>query len=208
MTSHDVDFLLEAFRELNVPEEMLPRGLQRRLIDELAALYERKGLMSGVSAPPLYNCCPNAHACWKNRDEWRPTGGWSGVSLPWIGPDYPERGVVVVLGINMNQYGGPPAAFVLASYEHEHFGRGRKLMRYGNPHYKGGLLAYGTTRPAACVLDKLDGNEIEDHEKPRELAGPLLRIARWNAGQVLSQPGARQAVPRDVDPLPRNASGG
>jgi hypothetical protein len=82
LTSHDGDALLAAFRNMDVPEEMVPSGLQRRFVDEFVALYERKGLMSGVRTPSLYDCCPNARTCWKNRNEWKPPDGWGGVSLP------------------------------------------------------------------------------------------------------------------------------
>ena len=83
----------------------------------------------------------------------------------------------------MNEYSQLPAAFALASYEHEHFGRGEKQMLYGNDRsdYNGGPLGYRTTRPAAPVLDKLDGGEVADHVDARELVDPLRRIARWNA---------------------------
>ena len=183
MTSHDDDDLLAAFRTDHVPEGMLPSGLQRRFIDDFAALYEKKGLMSGIQTPPLCDCCPNARACWNGRTEWKPPDGLGGVSLPWIGPDYPERDGVVVLAMNMNEYGQLPAGFKLASYEHEDFGRGKKLMLYGNrrSRYRGSLLAYRTTRSAASVLDKLDGREVVNHDDPCELVEPLHRIARWNA---------------------------
>jgi hypothetical protein len=188
MTSHDDDddllaALRKEFRKWAVPdpEEMLPTGLQRRFIDEFVALYQRKGLMSGVRTPPLYRCCPNASACWKNREEWK--RDWSRVALPWIGPDYPDQGGVVVLAKNMNEYGDLAASFVLASKEQRDFAAGKTKMMYDNKRrdYNGSLLAYGTTRSAASVLDKLDRGEVVDHREPAELVYALRRIARWNA---------------------------
>jgi hypothetical protein len=188
--------LIRAFREWGIAPDMLPRGLQRRLLSEFEALYERSGLLLDGQTPPLCQCCPQARVCWEPASpKSRPGEGDGAVSLPWVGPDYPAQDGVVVLGMNFNKASGLPEAFELAAYEHEHFALGEKKMGYGNWRevYAGSLFAYRSTRSAAAALDWIDAVQVVDHVDSRDLVEPLWRIARLQAVKCAPYNGRRGA---------------
>jgi hypothetical protein len=170
----------------------LPAGQQADLVLQIADLYERRGLLTeAAAAPPLWNCCSNAAACWGRLPSTaRVEPG--GISLPWVGPDY-RPGGVAVLGMNFHEASGLTMAFQLAAYELEHLPTGRRKMTYDASGYRGSMFAYRSTRSAAVLLDVADGKPAADHLEPAELGPALSRLARVQAVKCAPANGRRSA---------------
>ena len=176
-----------------VDEPDFPRGEQLRMLSGLTRIYASEGLIRGVRAAPLWACCPQAPDCWKAAAAHRPPrrDDRSGISLPWIGPEY-QRGGVAIIAINLRDAGG-----LLREYEItcESAGDGSQLSRLaaGFRTAHGSRLGYGSTRSAASVLDWLEGRPITDRTEPSELCGVLRRVTRLQAVKCSPADGGRSS---------------
>jgi hypothetical protein len=159
--------------------EDVPAGEQLTLLTRVASLYETKGLLRDGSAPPLWECCPNAGSCWARAAPGsQPNSGEAngGMPLPWIGPGY-RRGGVVVVAINLRDASGLMIEYVITCWP---TGQLDTLSGGGyKPHSSD--FAYRSTRSAAALVDLADGRPAEDHAEPTQLAPYLRRTARLQA---------------------------
>jgi hypothetical protein len=162
-----------------VGDEDIPSGEQLELLTELSSLYTQRGLLAeDGSQPPLWRCCTNRSSCWRDNVDCRPpeADGRSGISLPYIGPSYRPGGVVVV-GLNLRDAGGLLEEYAITCSFPGEPSQLNELVR-GRRKIHGSTFGYRTTRSAAAVLDAIDGDPVEDHENPVDLAPILKRIAR------------------------------
>jgi hypothetical protein len=178
-----VDLFAEEF-----DAEDTPAGEQLQLLTSIASLYEAKGLLRDGFAPPLWECCPNAAACWaRAAPGTQPSDGEAngGIPLPWIGPAY-RRGGVVVVAINLRNASGLMIEYVITCWPD---GQLDTLSRGGSkPH--GSDFAYRATRSAAALVDIAEGRRAEDHVQPTELPSYLRRTARLQAVKCSPHDGA------------------
>ncbi len=196
--------LTELFRSWDVVDGIdIPRGRQARLLARVAGLYERTGLIANGRTPALWKCCPLGEACWRSALDSRPVNvcGRAGVTLPWIGPEYREGGVAVIL-INLRDAGG-----LLAEYEItcETSGGGSQLneLAAGKRRALGSRVAYASARSAAAIQDWIAGDEICDRDEPRELVSVLKSTVRLQAVKCSPQDSGRSSpTPEMADNCP------
>lgn len=170
------------FRRGNVTDDSDdPRGVQLALLTRIAALYERRGLLTVGRTAALSKHCPRAEQCWRAAADHRPPANAkrSGIALPWVGPDYQAGGVVVV-AINRSNPEGLLSEYATAC---ETAGDESQLNRlaagYKRIHRR--LFAYRTCESAAVVQDWLAGGRIRAHRPPQDLVPVLKSIARLQA---------------------------
>jgi len=186
--------LAELFRSSDVVDEIdIPRGKQAQLLARVAGLYERTGLIADGRTPALWKCCPRSEDCWRAALDSRPRDvrGRAGVTLPWIGPEYREGGVAVLL-INLRDAGGLFAEYEITC---ETSGEGSQLneLAAGKRKALGSRAAYGSARSAAAIQDWIAGDEICDREDPRELVPALKSTVRLQAVKCSPQDGRRSS---------------
>ena len=162
-----------------------PGALSSEPQTELAlrfTVYQGRGLIRDGLAPPLWDCCPHAAACWRAAWDARPAGGPEdgGISLPWIGPEY-RPGGVVVLGINFNDANGLTRAYEIAPEDADEMAAGRRRVNYGIHEYRGSDFPYRSTRSAALLVDFLAGIPVTDREDPEAVARYVYQILRLQA---------------------------
>ena len=87
----------------------------------------------------LHSDCPNCNSCWQNIQDRKPKndGFWT-VTRPLVGKKYNELKLLVV-GINMNEYGSYEGAINLINWTKEEIGRG-KIKMFVSDTYNGTFL--------------------------------------------------------------------
>lgn len=84
-------------------------GSQRRILAEIATMYEREGAIVDGRGRPLWSGCAHARDCWRVVSPSRRIGSdlptddldeQGGICLPWVGPTYTPGGVAM-LAINL-----------------------------------------------------------------------------------------------------------
>lgn len=136
--------------------------------------YVELGLISADQKPVhLPTACPMCTTCWKGASERVPPMGSpaSEISGPWIGAEYAPGGVLVLL-INMNEYGGWDLRQD-AEVGMRHLGRsarasflkGARLL-FGGPGYRGTMVWVGAVSYAASWLaDRSDAASAHDADR-------------------------------------------
>jgi len=103
-------------------------------------MYSTLGLIDNNGAIlTLHSDCPKCNSCWKNIQERKPgnDGFWT-VTRPWVGKKYSELKLLVI-GINMNEYGSYEGAINLIDWTKEEIGSG-KIKMFVSDTYKGTFL--------------------------------------------------------------------
>lgn len=148
-----------------------PTGDQLRLLESFNALYSKRGLLPDEENPPLWQCCPNATACWGGIPQpQRPAAPRGGITLPWIGAGY-AKSRILILPINLRAAGGLfdeqwIVAAVLSS------------LRAGRRRIHNSPFAYRTGATALAVLDHLRGAPVQVRPPPEEVADAVDQSAR------------------------------
>jgi hypothetical protein len=88
---------------------------------------------------PLHNSCPNCNICWQNIQDRKPANDafWT-ITRPWVGKKYDELKIMVI-AINMNEYGSYDGAINLINWTKEEIGRG-KIKMFVSETYPGTFL--------------------------------------------------------------------
>ena len=107
----------------------------------------------GVFETPLHTNCKNYIKCWENLSAKQPHGDRSKIYLPYIGNKYNETKILVI-GINMNNYGGIDAAHYLLHTAMDELAKGKKKL-FSNETYKGSMLFYQTYKYASILCKSL-----------------------------------------------------
>lgn len=171
-----------AQRELE-PEQV--RGLQRcaRTIDE-----------SVDADGPLWKTCRNCDECWRRvgRDRFPER---MQPRLPWIGPRYPQRRILLV-GINSRDDGDSLAEVDAIGWILDGLRAGRRQV--------GGRSSFHFRAAAAAdaVARSQDGRPLDVAPEPRQVADALLGIARVQAVQCAPLGGRRGPTPEMVAKCP------
>jgi hypothetical protein len=178
-TSQRDDLLRSAFLELGLAE---PTGVQLEILSRLVDFYERRGVLRGMEALPLWEACACAGPCWKKLPlEYRPgldpSDPWNGgIPLPWIGPSYRSHGVVVV-GINLREASGLLIEYEIALEECGQI----DVLRNGGYKPHDSWWAYRSSRTAAAVMRSLESADVLDDPDPRIVGEAIDRYARVQA---------------------------
>jgi hypothetical protein len=180
---------VEDFRERRRAELSATPG-HRAATDRLLDLYEEKGLLPGGRDEALFCCCPNKDGCWQGVP--RPENQMdAGIAFPWIGSGYFESGVLV-LGVNLNNYGGLDGNFLICL---GHI----KAMREGKRGVAGRAFSRNAMRYLRVVLASLDGGDLAaagDDVANEDLAGLWERCAFLE--RIKCAPGTRSAEPTEA----------
>jgi len=104
--------------------------------NELTQFYKKNNIYD----VPLHLSCHHRKTCWSGLDEEKPKENNASIYLPYIGERYSEAKILVI-GINMNNYGGTNAAKYLISRVKEELPTGKKKL-FGNKNYKGTMFFY------------------------------------------------------------------
>ncbi len=167
------------------------------LLAELAALYASKGLLAGLENPPLDVVCPHCASCWAGAGDARPPReeGRSGISLPWVGPDY-RAGGVAILGLNLNDAGALDIEYQISSGFEDGQSVAERLAG-GHRTAHNSPFGYRSLRSAAAVEDWLNERTVQDREDAAELVDVLQRTARLQAVKCSPQDRLR-STPTDA----------
>lgn len=94
-------------------------------------------------ASGLHEICPCKDNCWKDALHRIPPKNedWNEIYRPWIGMHY-DRIRILVLAINMNEWGGFDSAVELVEHARDEIQNGRTRVRFGNDYrrYSGTML--------------------------------------------------------------------
>lgn len=129
-------------------------------------------LDKGIFDTPLHESCIHKENCWKGLEEKIPKGERSKIYLPYIGGKYNELRILII-GINMNNYGGTDAAKYLINKTKEELCKGKKKL-FSNTNYKGSMLFYQIAK-YSNILYKSQKSKQENN-----LANSLDYIAYTN----------------------------
>jgi hypothetical protein len=123
----------------------------RAAADRIIDLYRAEGLLPDGYDEALFCCCPHRDRCWKGAP--RPEKEQdAGVAFPWIGTRYFDSRVVV-LGLNLNNFGGLDGNFLMCLGHVE-------AMREGKPGKAGRQFARGAMKYLRVILASLDGEDL------------------------------------------------
>jgi hypothetical protein len=190
--SQEADVLAWFRRRRVVDEVDFPRARQLSALTEIARLYERRGLLRAGQALPLWEACERCNRCWAGAEPLRPgiEHERSGVSLPWVGPNYEVGLGVAAIGMNLRDAGG-----LLTEYEISARSGGAgsqtSCLEMGQKTAHGSPWAYGSLRSSGAVADWLAGQPIRDRTDPKELVAVLEQTARLQAVKCSPDDGAR-----------------
>ena len=110
---------------------------------ELDQMYSSLGILN----VPLETKCKHSDTCWKGIEYRKWQEDFEGpadygdeycahLSAPWIGDSYADL-KLLVLGINMNNYGGYYAETMLANYSIKAIAKGKRKINFDAPGYSG-----------------------------------------------------------------------
>lgn len=104
----------------------------------------------------LHSDCPNCNNCWKNIQDKKPRddGFWT-VTRPWVGKKYNELKLLVI-GVNMNEYGSYDGAINLINWTKEEIGRG-KIKMFVSETYSGTFLFH---RMGSYITAFVENNKL------------------------------------------------
>ncbi|MCB9654041.1 MAG: hypothetical protein H6729_07940 [Deltaproteobacteria bacterium] len=154
---------------------------------ELLGLYQkRNAAVTRCEALHLPDSCSNAASCWSSAHHRRPPSGHAAgeISPPWIGPNYREGGLVVVL-VNLNAWGGldfgPNAKKgnrFLGQAAASALSRGQRRL-FGGDGYAGTLVWHQAAQYSATWLEVKTGmpSRNGDRYSPRALSETMNAIA-------------------------------
>ena len=171
---------------LDLAEEFDARGLvhnanQIRLLEQIADAWVEETSMNVLPDgrnEMLWSCCANAPQCWNGlEDKHDPCGERGGITLPWVGPRYPESRVAL-MGLNLVRSGGLLDEINITRDTINAFNNDERIVWEGS-----GPFQYRSSAMLSAVLAALDGKEIPDEpaESTVDLVEPLLRTARIQA---------------------------
>lgn len=134
-------------------------GCRLEKVAELVELYRARGLLPDDRDYGLFRCCPKSGTCWANREEQHPLQpDRAGIAVPWIGQNYLERRIVV-LGENLNDFGGLDAHWDLCRGYAEN-------LRAGLPAKGSRVFGERAGLYAWAVAQSLDGKTDESGPRP------------------------------------------
>jgi hypothetical protein len=149
---------------------------QLRLLEQLRRFYDKRGLLPGGTNRSLCRCCRHAGGCWRGVDETRMSDDHGGITLPWVGAQFPDTRIAV-LANNL----GPASGGLLDEFRNVHdartrFGDGHKQVHPGPGH---GVTAYRGTSAVHWVLAAGSGQDLPpSRPDPRKLVPILDQFAR------------------------------
>ncbi len=168
--------------QIDLEAEFASRGMrttaaQLKLLGRVASSWIELELLPSGKNRSLWKCCPNASECWDSLGpERKPPKRRGGITLPWVGPHYPQSRVTL-MGLNLVRSGGLLDEINITSDTINSFRQGRSSVWHGSrtfQHRSAGMLA--------AVLAAIDGDDIPEELPPvEELEAALLRTARIQA---------------------------
>ena len=187
---------------LDLAEEFDVRGLahnasQIGLLEQIADAWVQETSMNVLPDgrnEMLWRCCTNAAQCWNHLEgEHDPDGKRGGITLPWVGPKYPQSRVAL-MGLNLVRSGGLLDEINITRDTINAFKNGERIVWEGS-----GQFQYRSSAMLSAVLAALDGKEIPDEptESTMDLVEPVLRTARIQA--VKCSPWGDGASPPSAD---------
>lgn len=120
-------------------------------------IYKRFGFITGDGIPKeLHQVCKHHDSCWEGAENRFPPKGdeWSNIARPWTGNRYSELRLLV-LGINLNGYGGLDALTELTEEAREGIATGLRKIRFHSDYsdYQGSLLWHRLGCYAATIAE-------------------------------------------------------
>jgi Uracil DNA glycosylase superfamily len=184
-SSTSVDDFWDRWRDRLSATEQHPRAA-----DRLLDLYRQKGLLPDDLDEALFCCCPHRDECWQHARDANDQRN-SGISLPWIGKEYFDSGVVI-LGINFDNFGG------LAGHYHvceDHI----RQMEAGKRGKDGRPFARGAMQYLRIVLASLNGDALPTDSvdvRNEELAGLWEHCSYLQ--RIKCAPGSEKSKPTEA----------
>ncbi len=102
---------------------------------------------------PLHNSCPFCDSCWKHIQSRKPANnGFYTITRPWVGENYNNLKLLVI-AINMNEYGGYEGAIKLMNTAKAEIDRG-KIKMFVKKSYPGTFLFHRMGCYATAFVEK------------------------------------------------------
>lgn len=109
----------------------------------------------------LHKDCPNCNICWKNVRDRMPEHDFWTIAKPWIGKHY-KRTRLLVIGENMNDYGGYDAAINLVNCSKEEIKKGH-IKTLKKTDYSGTFLFHRLASYSTAILKKENAIDCKDY---------------------------------------------
>jgi hypothetical protein len=122
--------------------------------ENLKTIYSGLGLLDcNGKGLTLHSDCPNCAYCWKDIADRKPEndGFWT-VTQPWIGERFSELGLLVI-GVNMNEFGGYDGATELIKKAKDEIAKGKKKM-FVSDTYSGTFLFHRMGSYATALAER------------------------------------------------------
>ena len=120
---------------------LAPNKKKRTITDnDFKKIYSELGLVDDNGAMlTLHSDCPNCNSCWQKIQDRKPRndGFWT-ITRPWVGKKYNDLKLLVI-GVNMNEYGSYDGAINLINWTKKEIGQG-KIKMFVSKTYSGTFL--------------------------------------------------------------------
>lgn len=163
---------------------------------EFMDLYQKSGVfLKEPDEVNLHHGCPNRFVCWEGSENIDKFGAsWNRIQKPYIGLEY--SGELLVVGLNLNTYGGWGCLDGLFWGENdskgviEYIRQGKKRIDFNSAHYFGTILFHRIAVYSSILIDHLSfkdqstlsSGEIRTlHNDKDNLSNVLKKIAYTNA---------------------------
>lgn len=146
-------------------------------------LYTKLGLInSNGTIITLHSDCPFSNKCWKNIQDRKPAndGFWT-ITRPWVGKSY-NKLKLLVLGINMNEYGSYNGAINLINWTKNEIGNGKRKM-FVSKTYSGTFLFHRMGSYITSFVEKaglIKPTWVNNYPLPKDIVTALDYISYTN----------------------------
>lgn len=114
---------------------------QARLVAQVGAMYEQRGLIEGDETPPLRTACVCGSECWRDAPENEWATREPGISLPFVGRDYgAER--MMIAAINFVDWGGLWGNWQIREGQLDALREGKRKVHGSDLPYAAGAFAH------------------------------------------------------------------
>ncbi len=123
---------------------------------DFRSLYERLGFLDRTGLPfPLHVACSMRVHCWRGAEGRYPdpASTTSHIARPWVGALY-SRLRLLVLGINLYEYGGYTALSDLVTGARKQLVTGRRRVNFDDPNYIGSLVWHRVAAYALVLAER------------------------------------------------------
>lgn len=159
-------------------------------------LYSELGLIDNNGKMlTLHSDCPNCNNCWQNIQDRKPgnDGFWT-ITRPWIGEKYSDLKLLVI-GVNMNEYGSYDGAINLLNQTKIEIGQGKRKMFISDT-YPGTFLFHRMGSYVTAFAEKaklLKPIWIKNYPLPTDIVSALEYISYTN--QIKCSPIGEKSKP-------------